>query len=385
MNHYYHVMALKQSQQIFEAIKRSNRPLICVPSGAGADQYASAVGLAKVLKKLDKDAVIVAADGKAPKNIQFIAGTEKIEGKLENLRRFVIELDASKTAVQELSYEVKDEKLYVYLSPKKGFWDPKDVRTSSSGYKFDLIICIGSPDFESCAQLYSENPDFFYRTPIINIDHSPDNEHYGQVNAVDLTASACGEVCHDIIESIEPSLIDEDVATAFLTGMIAKTKSFKSKVVTPKTLQTASKLIAKGARREHIVENLYRTRSVSTLRLWGRALARLKADEEAKIVWSLLSQQDFMHAGAQDEDLKDVIEELIASSPQAKIVVMLYEDKDRNVSAIVRAERPLDAMSLTSKFHGAGVREEVKLVFTNKSIVDVEKELIEHVKTQLKK
>src|SRR3989339_76548 len=318
-------MALKQSQQIFEAIKRSHRPLICVPSGAGADHYASALGLAKVLEALDKQVLIVAADGKAPKNLRFLPGVDKIEGKLENLRRFVIELDASKTPVQELSYEVKDEKLYVYLSPKKGFWDPKDVRTSSSGYKYDLIICIGSPDFESCAQLYTDNPDFFYRTPIINIDHSPENEHYGQVNAVDLTASACGEVCHDIIEAIEPSLIDEDVATAFLTGMIAKTKSFKSKVVTPKTLQTASKLIAKGARREHIVENLYRTRSVSTLRLWGRALARLKADEDAKMVWSLLSQQDFMHAGAQDEDLKDVIEELIASSPNARVTVLLFE------------------------------------------------------------
>lgn len=377
-------MALKQSQQILEAIKRSTRPLICVPSGAGSDQYASAVGLVRVLKKLEKNATIVAADGKAPKNIQFISGADKVEDKLENLRRFVIELDASKTPVQELSYEVKDEKLYVYLSPKKGFWDPKDVRTSSSGYKFDLIICIGSPDYESCAQLYTENPDFFYRTPIINIDHSPDNEHYGQMNVVDLTASACGEVCHDLVESIEPSLMDEETATAFLTGMIAKTRSFKSKNVTPKTLQTASKLIARGARREHIVENLYRTRSVQTLRLWGRALARLKADEEAKIVWTLLSQQDFMHAGAKDEDLVDVIDELIASSPQAKVVVLIYEDKDHQVCAIVRAERPLDAIALTSRFNAAGVREEVRLVFTKKTIVDVEKELIEHVKQQLK-
>ena len=246
-----------------------------------------------------------------------------------------------------------------------------------------MIICIGSPDFESCAQLYSENPDFFYRTPIINIDHTPDNEHYGQVNVVDLTASACGEVCHDLVESIEASLMDEEVATAFLTGMIAKTKSFKTNNVTPKTLQTASKLIAKGARREHIVEHLYKTRSVQTLRLWGRALARLKADEDAKIVWTLLSQQDFMHSGAQEEDLHDVIDELIASSPHAKVVVLLYEDKERNVCAVVRAERPYDAIALTARFNAAGVREEVRLTFIKKTIVDVEKELIEHIKKQL--
>lgn len=377
-------MALRESQQVLEAIKRSNRPLICIPTGANSDHYATALGLAKVLKKLDKQPTIVAADSKPTKNIEFISGYDEITRKLENLRKFVIELDASKTKVDELSYEIKDEKLYVYLSPKKGFWDAKDVRTSTSGYRYDLIICIGTPDYESCAHLYTENPDFFYRTPIINIDHSPDNEHYGQINVVDLTASACGEVCHDLIESIESGLIDEEVATAFLTGMIAKTKSFKTSNVTPKTLQTASKLIAKGAKREHIVRNLYRTRSIPTLRLWGRALARLKVDEMTNIVWTIISQQDFMHAGAGEEDLHDVIDELIATSPQAKVVVLVYENDEHNVCAIVRAERPLDAIALCAKFHAAGIREEVRLCFVKKNVVQVEKELIEELSKKLK-
>ena len=376
-------MALKESQQIFEALKRSTRPLICVPSGAGADQYATAVGLARVLEKLEKKPTIVAADGKAPKNLDFLSGCEHIQGKLENLRQFVIELDASKTKVDELTYEMKGDKLFVYLSPKKGFWSAADVRTSSSGYKYDLIICIGSPDHEACAQIYSDNTDFFFRTPVINIDHTPENEHYGQMNVVDLTASACGEVCHDLIESIDPGLIDEETATAFLTGMIAKTKSFKTKNVTPKTLQTASKLMAKGARREHIIQNLYRTRSVATLRLWGRALARLKMDETSHIVWTLLSQQDFLHAGAEEQDLPDVIDELLSSSPHARVVVLLYETHSHDIAAIIRTERPIDAIALCAPFHAAGTREEVRLVFQNKTIIETEKLLMEHIKKEL--
>lgn len=377
-------MALKQSQQILEAIKRSSRPLICIPSGGGRDAYATALGFARVLKKLEKNPVIVAADGQAPKNLHFLAGHEEIQTTLENLRQFVIELDASKTKVDSLTYELKDDKLCVYLSPKKGFWDQKDVSASASGYRYDLIICIGSPDYESCAHLYLENPDFFFRTPVINIDHAPENEHYGQINVVDLTASACGEVCFDLIEAIEPGLIDDEVATAFLTGMIAKTKSFKTQTVTPKTLHIASKLIAKGAKREDIVQRLYRTRSVHTLRLWGRALARLKAKEDAKLVWTLLSQQDFMHAGAQEDDLLDVIDELIASSPQAKVIVLLYENLEKNICAVVRAEKPLDALALCQRYHAAGTREEVRLCILQKNIVQVEKELIEAILDQMK-
>lgn len=377
-------MSLRESQQVLEAIKRSTRPLICIPSGAGADQYATALGMAAVIKKLDKQPSIVAADGKPAKNLQFISGHEQIKGKLENLRKFVIELDASKTKVDEMTYEMKDEKLFVYLSPKTGFWEAKDVRTSTSGYRYDLLICIGSPDYESCAHLFTENPDFFYRTPIINIDHSPENEHYGQINVVDLTASACGEVCHDLIESMETNLIDEEVATAFLTGMIAKTKSFKTSHVTPKTLQTASKLIGRGAKREQIVQHLYRTRSIPTLRLWGRALARLKADDETKIVWTVLSQQDFLHAGAHEVDLPDVIDELIATSPQARVVVLIYENNERNVCAIVRVERPLDAIGLCAKFHAVGVREEVRMCFVKKTVVEVEKEIVDELKIKRK-
>lgn len=378
-------MALKQSQQILEAFRRSTRPLICIPSGGGSDTYATAIGLSRVLKKLEKEATIVAADGKVPSNLHFLEGHNEVHTKLDNLRQFVIELDATKTKVDSLTYELKDDKLFVYLSPKKGFWDQKDVRTSSSGYRFDLIICIGSPDYESCAHLYSENPDFFFRTPVINIDHAPENEHYGQINAVDFTASACGEVCHDLIDSIEPGLIDDEVATAFLTGMISKTKSFKTKNVTPKTLQTASKLMAKGARRDDIVQRLYRTRSVPTLRLWGRALARLKVDEEAKMVWTLLSKQDFMQSGAQEHDLPDVIDELIASSPDARVVVLMYENQEGNICAIIRGERPIDVIELCKGFNASGTREEVRLCIVKKNIVQVEKELISGISKQLKK
>lgn len=372
-------MSLAQSQQIFETFKRSTHPLICIPSGASADQYATAIGLRHVLKKLEKQPVIVAADGHVPKNIQFLSGHEHIQSKLENLRQFVIELDATKTKVHELTYEHKDEKLFVYLSPKKGFWDASDVRTSSSGYKHDLIICIGAPDYESCAHLYSENSDFFFRTPVINIDHTPENEHYGQMNVVDMTASACGEVCYDLIESIEPGLMDEEIATAFLTGMIAKTKSFKTKNVTPKTLQTASKLMARGAKREQIIQQLYRTRSVATLRLWGRALARLKTDETVHMVWTMLSQQDFLHAGAEEHDLHDVIDELLSSSPHARIVLLLYENTNHETIAIVHTERPIDAITLCAPFQAIGTHEEIKINFGNKPLVHAEREIVPHL------
>jgi phosphoesterase RecJ-like protein len=248
-----------------------------------------------------------------------------------------------------------------------------------------LIISLGATDLKSHDHLFHSHADFFFATPIINIDHSPANEHFGQLNLVDTTATAVAEVCHNFLHLIDPELLDEEIATCFLAGMIAKTKSFKTPNVTPRTLKTASVLMSKGAKRDLIVENLFRTRSVETLRLWGRALARLKSQPESKIVWTLLSKQDFMHAGATEADLPDVVDELITSSPEAKVVVLLYEDNESNICAVIRAEQPHDAMALAASFRPAGTREEAKLCFLDKTIVEVERDLISKLKIEIKR
>lgn len=372
-------MALTESQQVLETIKRSSKPLIVVPHGGGADGYASALGLTQVIKKLNKDADIVAVNGTAPKNLKFLEGHDTVGTSLEQLRKLVIEVDTSKTSLRDITHEKTDDKFLISILPDQGFWDEKDIRVVTGGYRYDLIICIGAKDLEACAHFYESFPDFFFRTPIINIDHSPANEHFGQINIVDMTASACGEVCHDLIASIETSLLDEHSATAFLAGMIAKTKSFKATNVTPKTLHTASQLIGHGAKREEIVQHLYRTRSVPTLRLWGRALARLKHDASANLVWTMLSQQDFMHAGAEEDDLPDMINELISSSPDAKLILILYEDHERNICGILHAEHPYDALEIASPFKPGGTRQEIRMCFTGKNLVQVEKEVVKRI------
>ena len=91
--------------------------------------------------------------------------------------------------------------------------------------KYDLIITVDSPDLESLGKLFEENTDFFYNTPIINIDHSSDNENYGQINHVDLTASSTAELIFNMFEEYDMKMINEDIATCLLTGIFTATDS----------------------------------------------------------------------------------------------------------------------------------------------------------------
>ncbi len=140
----------------------------------------------------------------------------------------------------------------------------------------------------------------------------------------------------------------------------------------------ASDLIARGARRDEIVQKLYKTRSMETLRLWGRALSRLKSQEKIGLVWTLLTRGDFAAAGSEEAALENIIDELLLSSPGAKIAAVFYEHSATEVRVILRAERPHDALALGAPFKASGTREEAHLVITSEDIVATERQVITH-------
>ena len=82
------------------------------------------------------------------------------------------------------------------------------------------------------------------------------------------------KILFNLITDYSRDLVDEDIATCLLAGLIAKTKSFKTQNITPQSLAISSQLLAMGAKREEIVNKLYRSRSLNVLKLWGRVLAR---------------------------------------------------------------------------------------------------------------
>lgn len=375
-------MSLLPHEQFLTSLQRANRPLIVLRETPHADDVATAFALTKALKGMKKEADIVSGGGPAPQSLAFLEGPV-IKPAVPNIRSITIHLDVSKTKVDQLSYAVEGDELRVHITPKNGLWTQDDITVATSSYRYDLIIMIGVPDMPALGDFATEYADFIFHTPIINIDHTPANEQYGHVNMVDVTAVANGEVLYEMLSRIDTNMVDASMATCFLTGMIAKTKSFKTPNVTPKTLKVVGTLINAGAKRDEIVEKLYRTRSVETLRLWGRALARLKADTDKHIVWTLLTKDDFLHAGTDERALDDIVEELLMQSPEAHVVAIFHEHADGYVAVRLHAERPHDALHLGAPFKASGTREAARLIVTNPDIVAAERTIITHLQQVL--
>lgn len=371
---------------------KSEHPLITFRKEWSVDAVASALALAKFLEKKGKRADVVADGFAAPKSLRFLPGIETVKPNFRQLRKFVIHLDVSKTKIDELSYDIEGDKLRIHVTPKEGRFDGKDVTTASTDFKYDCIVTVDTPDYGALGTLFSANTEFFYDRPTINIDHEPANEQYGNLNCVDITATSTAEVMHALLKSTGEHFLSEEIATCLLAGIISKTRSFKTASVTPRTLDIASELVSAGAKREEIVQNLYRTRTISTLKLWGRALARLKFDPGIKMAWTLLVRQDFIHAGATEEHLPDVIDELIMNSPEAEIVGLLYEQesttepgKVAGVCALVSTEKHADALGLLPGLKPDGTRRMARVCFPTTAIMDAEKTVLAAINKSLGK
>ncbi len=376
-------MALDEKQQIIEQINKAKHILITGKQEFDGDNIASGLALYFLLKKIEKRVDLVFIETNIPKHFHFLPIKEVIKNHLGELQKLIIKIDTREAPPSELSYDKKDDKLYIYITPKKGLFKPEHIKTEVSDYKYDLIIILGTPDLESLGKIYEDHPDFFFNTPIINIDHLPNNEHYGQINFINLKSSSVSEIVYEIIKYFGEEMIDPQIATCLYTGMTVKTKSFKHPNITPHTLSIASQLITQGAEREKIIHHLYRTKSINVLKLWGRSLARLQYDPDNKIAWTQVTEKDFTITQSNENDLTDIVDELFSETPEAEIVIIFYEAKS-STKAIIHTSPKFNALKLVKNYEPKGNKQLAKIEFPYKNILELEKEIIQEIQKQLK-
>jgi len=371
---------LNENEQIKQLIENKKNILIVFGEPTNGDAIGSAVALALFLEKMGKRIDIISDDFNLPNNFKFLNKAKEIKSGFDFLQKFVISVDINKTGLQELSYDVKDNKLLIFITHKQSFLNRENIRTAQYDFKYDLIFVVDTPDLESLGNIYDNNTELFYQKPIINIDHKSSNENFGQINLIDITHTSTAESIYHLIKEIGPEQINQEIATSLLTGIISKTRSFKSQNIKPQTLNTASELINLGAERERIVQNLYRTKTIATLKLWGSVLSHLQNDNNLNLAWSVITRDDFIRSNSTPEDLSNIIEELLSNSPQIKLLVLLYE-KNEQIHVILDTNKEYNALELLRPFGQVnGDKQQARTILENTNLKQAEEKIIETIK-----
>jgi nanoRNase/pAp phosphatase (c-di-AMP/oligoRNAs hydrolase) len=370
-------MAFTPKEQLVEALKRSRSVAVVLSSAGSADAIGAALALAGLVEAHGKPVEIMCPGFAAERKLAFLPKVESIRPHFRAARKLVLTMPIT-GELHDLRHEITDGRLEIAITPAEGGIEPGALETRSGEWKHDLIVSVGVPDPNAFAAFGPACRGFFADTPIVNIDTRPENEHYGAINLVDLRAGAVSELVASLIESIDPKLITADIGTCLYAGIVSETRNFHAPNVSPKTLELAGRLVAAGARREEIVTNLFRARPIEALRLWGRVLARLRADREHKIVWSLLGRTDFLHSGADLTHLPDVIDELISRTPDAEVICLLHEHPTDHgkVCGLLSAERGWNALDLAAAWQPTGTNRQARIEAAGVALPELEQRLI---------
>lgn len=346
-------MELSVDQQIFEQIKKSNKILILLPEVLNADSLASGLGLRLFLLKQQKN-VSVISGGALPEILKFLPGASELKHELVDSKSLIIILDTSVKKLDEISYQTSDDKVQIYLKVKSQDFNPEDVSFSQEKFPVDLIITLGVKSLEDLGKIYEQHADLFYETPKIIIDNKSDNEYFGAINLVDVTATSVAEILTELLQKSPEQLIDEDIATCLLAGIIEKTASFQHVQTTPKAFLKASELVALGGRQQEVVKNIFKSKSLPLLKLWGRALARMKIQEDAKVLYSVLNILDFEKAESTDYEVLPVLKEFLDNISGYKIVALITEAVKGQLTISAAVHEQLSVEKLQQDLGGKG-------------------------------
>lgn len=334
-------MSLTPHQQFQELLKKSVTPLILIARYPSRDALAASFALALFLKNAGKEVTLAGEHIDTDKEeLAFLDQPDTLLSSIAGARDFVLSFNTSRNKILNVRTEKTSEEVRVYLTPENGSIDPRDFSFIPAQFKFDLAIVIGAPDKESLGKIYEDNPDIFYEIPIINIDNHSENELFGQVNLVDITASSNAEILTDVLEKGATNLFTENVGEALLAGIIAATDSFQKRNTTPKALKLASHLMDKGADQQKIIRSLYKTQPLHLLKLWGRVMAQVKWNESLKLIWAFVSIEDLVQARAGIIDLPHVLEKIKSNYSSAQLFMILHPETNGVVKGLAKAVTP---------------------------------------------
>lgn len=350
-------MSLSPAEQFAELIRKSQTPIILLPSYPSKDAVSSAVALTGFLENLGKQ-VTVAGERLSGRfhELPFLPTPTSVIESLSGARDFVLSFDTTRNRILSARTEKTEGEFRILITPEHGTIDPRDFSFIPARFQYDIVFVLGSPDKESVGTLYEESPDIFYEVPVINVDTRAENEHFGQLNLVDMTASSIAEILFGVFIAVDADKMDQRIAEGLLTGIITATDSFQKKNTTPRSLEIASRLIALGADREKIVLSLYKTQPFNILKLWGRVLSNLRWDEPLRLVSASLTLDDFIQSRTKPEDLPAVLDRIRANFSSGSLFAVLYPDTADRTAVVLKASANEQLARLAGAITDASMR-----------------------------
>jgi phosphoesterase RecJ-like protein len=215
----------------------------------------------------------------------------------------------------------------------------------------DLAVVCDAATLARVGSVAHASSDWFRRATIANIDHHTTNSRFGALNIVDERAAATCQIVAELLPLLEVDL-DQEIATALLTGLVRDSHGFSTSTTTPGTLLAAAATVAAGAPIEAISRATLHELPMRTMNLWARLLGGMKTAYDDQVVYTLLTPELLASTGTEQHDA-DGVAEFLARGQGARVAI-LFRELGTSTRVSLRTEPGVDAAAIAGRFEGGG-------------------------------
>ena len=173
---------------------------------------------------------------------------------------------------------------------------------------YDLFIALDASEKE---RLGGAAKYFETAGKTLCIDHHITNPGFAEQNWVDAQASSTAEL---VYQALEEDKISKETAEAVYLGIIHDTGVFQYSNTTPRTMQIAGRLMAKGIDFSRIIEDTFYRKTYVQNQVLGRALMESILLLDGKIIVGRIRQKDMSFYGVGPADLEGIVSQLRADN-----------------------------------------------------------------------
>ena len=208
----------------------------------------------------------------------------------------------------------------------------------------------------------------------IVIDHHQTNMYQGDINIVQQQSSTC-EIVYDIVQNFEYNLSQPEMEKIY-AGIITDTNNFSVGKINNKTFKIVSEIID-NVDSEEIYNNFFRNNSLKNMQILSTAIRNISTSENNQIIISHITPEEAETLHAHFDDYVGIINRL-ATINNSKLVCFTYP-KHESFYVSMRARGGYKISHLATK-HGGGGHDGAAAFLTNKSIQEIEEEILEDFK-----
>lgn len=255
----------KLIQQVADKIKKSTNILVTVSNNPSVDDLSAALGLTIMLNKLDKHATAIFS-GAIPPAIDFLEPGKIFENNADSLRDFIIALDKEKA--DHLRYKVEGDMVKIFITPYRTTITADDLDFSQGDFNVDLVMALGVASQDNLDAALAAHGRILHEVTVITLCAGEQSSRLGSIDWRDETASSLSELVAILSDSFKTDnnpILDKQVSTALLTGIVASTDRFSNPRTTSRVMTMAAQLMAAGADQQLIAAKLQESHEIDVL------------------------------------------------------------------------------------------------------------------------